>query len=205
MQRVQAGTVAGRRLAETESNLVFVTIGDLQQGAQYEFVLENLGVKSTPIQGNTRISGAPDAPKDVHAIPGPSEVNVFWVKSSRATQQYVYVRQFISEFETVPVEGFPKRLPSHLIGHTIKNLQAGSTYTIQIQEANSNGKGPKSAVLLVNTKSSDPNAPIDLSSDASQKVATMPVNYNGLIIAVISFVAGLLFCGVILFFVVRHY
>lgn len=207
VQRIQAGSFAGRRLAETESNLVFVTIGDLQQAAQYEFVLENMGVKSEPVQGSTRIPGAPDAPIDVHAISGSNEINVFWLKSSTVTEQYIYVQKFVSDFKAVAVQGFPKRLQGDLIGYTIKNLDSDATYTIQIQEANNNGKGPKSATLLVNTKAADPNGytPIDLYEEVSEEAASVDMNYNGLVIGVSFFLAGILTCGVISFFVIRHF
>ena len=94
-----------------------------------------------------------------------------------------------------------------LIGYTIKNLDADATYTIQIQEANNNGKGPKSATLLVNTKAADPNgyAPIDLYEEVSEEAASVDMNYNGLVIGVSFFLAGILTCGVISFFVIRHF
>lgn len=163
-----------------------------------------MGVKSSPVKSSTRIPGSPAAPTEVHAIPGERDITVFWVQPQQVTEQFLYVQRFINQYETESLPGFPKKLGIDFVGHTIKDLQPSTTYTIQIQEGNSVGRGPKSQTLLVHTKAVDPNAPIELSQDDSViEIASSSGSTETIIITIVCVIAGLLICKLSVFSIIQ--
>lgn len=129
-----------------------MTIEGLKSAATYEVVLENMSIKSIPIVTNTRVPGSPEAPRDVRGTSTEEGISLEWKQPSAVSHQFLFISEFVSQYETIPIEGFPKQLGSDCEGHNIKNLKHDTTYAIQVQEANSEGKGPMSPILLVTTK-----------------------------------------------------
>ena len=148
------------------------TVEDLENGATYGFQVRAVNAGGAgPASGEATATLVPPQPENLTATAGDGLVEMSWTALDTAASGWEY-RQREGDGEWGPWTTVPDSGPE-TTGHTVAELENGTTYGFQVRAVNAGGAGTGSAEATATPVPPVPPQPADLTATAGDRVVEL--------------------------------